>query len=200
MDQERLTALGKRIEAVFRRIRDRRMADIPILNREIGVHAIGFRPWKDGAIGVLVTPWCMNLMLLPARPEDWEALPELSEHEQAFPSGRYRFTVGHEPELGRYMSCSLFSPMFGFADDAAAVVTAEAAIEALFQPDHINTEDAEAADIAAIWRGEKNANTAATDEDQTGETALIDTTPQSAKPPAISRRELLRGRLGRSAS
>ncbi len=179
-------------EETFRRIRDRRMRDVPLLNPRIGVHLIGLRPWKDGAIGVLVTPWFMNLILLPSAADDWETLPELSEHEHAFPSGRYRFILSREPGLGSYLSCSLFSPMFEFADDQAAVDTAVAVLEQLMNPDNLDPTDIEARDIPAIWRGDIETPTA---EETGGEALRSLEGSRGEAAPAISRRQLLRGAL-----
>ncbi len=204
MTPQRLAQYRRDFERCFGRIRDERMADVPILNNRIGIHLIGLRPWKDGAIGVLITPWFMNLLLLPPEPGDWDDLPELSEHEQAFPSGRYRFLLGREPGLGSYLMCSLFSPMFEFADDRAAVETAEAVIEGLFDGDNINLEDAEACDIEAIWRGEKLRPTALPEADTPADTEdTVSAGSERSEAPKdtaisngetqLSRRQLLRG-------
>ena len=50
----------------FERIGAEQMRDLPIYNHAIDVEAIGFHPWGPGFIGVLITPWFMNLMLLPS--------------------------------------------------------------------------------------------------------------------------------------
>ena len=41
------------------------MAGVPMLNPALRVQAVGFRHWQSHWLGVLVTPWFMNLMLLP---------------------------------------------------------------------------------------------------------------------------------------
>ena len=49
----------------FREV-DANMRDLPIYNGKIAIEAIGFRPFGDDAlIGVVLTPWFMNLKLLP---------------------------------------------------------------------------------------------------------------------------------------
>ncbi len=129
------------LQRVFENILEQRMHDVPVINPRLGVRAVGFHP-RDGAfLGILVTPWFMNLVLLPEEGDDWQELAVGSTVRHAFPAGEYDFIVGHEDGLGRYQSCSLFSPMFEFADMTAAVATAEAALEALLNPAQDATDE-----------------------------------------------------------
>ena len=59
-----------------------------------------------------------------------------------FPAGVYEFVAGREEVIGEYQACSLFSPMFAFADHDAARLTAQAALQALF--DAANGDTAQA--------------------------------------------------------
>jgi [NiFe] hydrogenase assembly HybE family chaperone len=54
------------IEQTFERIHSERMADLPFLNPRISVAAVGFARQGDDWRGVLVTPWGIQLLLLPA--------------------------------------------------------------------------------------------------------------------------------------
>ncbi len=122
------------LERVFMQIQAQRMDGVPVINPRLRVQAVGFH-LRDGAfLGVLITPWFMNLVLLPGKDDSWQKLAVGSTVHHHFPVGEYDFIVGHEEGLGRYQSCSLFSPMFEFADMGAAVATAEAALEALLAP------------------------------------------------------------------
>jgi [NiFe] hydrogenase assembly HybE family chaperone len=121
-----------RIEAAFRAIARTRMSGIPIVNEALAVEAVGFAPWEAHWLGILITPWCMNLMLLPREPHAWPSVPPGDTVSYRFPAGAYDFVSAHEPAVGEYQMCSLFSPMFEFADHAAARLTAEAALAALF--------------------------------------------------------------------
>ncbi len=167
------------LETVYRRIHRERMADLPLANPAIGVHAIGFRPWNDDLLGVLVTPWCMNLMSLPRDPTSWANKPDLSEETLTFPSGRYRFIVGSEAGIGKYRMCSLFSSMFDFANDQAAVETAQAVMRELLNDDHRQQAEIDAPAITALWRGEPSPRA---DEQSDGKRERL-----------LSRRELLQG-------
>jgi [NiFe] hydrogenase assembly HybE family chaperone len=107
------------------------MADVPILNEAIGVEAVGFREIDEGLLGVLVTPWFMNLMLLPIEAAAWEGQRAGEKTLHTLPAGCYEFIAGHEEGVGDYRMCSLFSPMFEFADHAAAVETAAAVMDGI---------------------------------------------------------------------
>ncbi|RTL47953.1 MAG: [NiFe]-hydrogenase assembly, chaperone, HybE [Rhodocyclaceae bacterium] len=119
--------------AAFQRIAATRMADMPFCNPVLAVEAVAFRDWQDARVGVLVTPWAVNLVAL-ARPGG--VLPRLPLDRfqtWAFPSGAYEFMGGEEPECGIYQFCSLFSPAFEFEDQTAAVDTAKAILDELFR-------------------------------------------------------------------
>ncbi len=193
--REEKTAL---LETVFERIYRERMHDVPITNDKIGVHAIGMQRWENTYLCVLVTPWFMNLMLLPDEKTDWDDLQETSSVRHTFPSGRYEFLVGYEPDIGKYQMCSLFSPMFEFSDDDAAVETASVAINELMNVENVEETDIDSQQIANIWNGvephpDKVANA---DTDNTQHKATSKKPRRSLKEKMeqpISRRQLLRG-------
>ena len=124
--QRRLAGL----EAVFRRIATTRMRGVPVLNPALSVQAVGFGPdplrTAPGAaptmLGVLVTPWFMNLMRVPLGTA--EVLAPGQVGPQRLGEHRLRFIGAHEAAFGAYEMCSLASPMFEFADQQAAVATA----------------------------------------------------------------------------
>lgn len=121
------------IEAVFRRIESERMAGLPMLNPTLAVAAVGFARQGDDWRGVLVTPWGIQLLLLPAV-EHW---PVPAPHERAFreyPAGTFAFLPNNEEELGDYLSCALISDMKPFADQETALATARACLIALDMP------------------------------------------------------------------
>jgi [NiFe] hydrogenase assembly HybE family chaperone len=122
------------LEAVFRAIARQQMRDMPMLNPALSVEAVGFRRWREHWLGVLVTPWFMNLVLMPRQREQWQPLAERATRHYAFPAGVFEFIGARDAVLGDYQACSLFSPMFEFADHAGARATALAALGALFDP------------------------------------------------------------------
>jgi [NiFe] hydrogenase assembly HybE family chaperone len=132
---------GPHVAAAFRVVHETRMHDVPILNPAIAVEAVGFAPWDAHWLGCLVTPWFMNLMLLPRMAERWVRLRPGEKHTYAFPAGEFEFIGGHEEAIGEYQACSLFSPMFEFADHATARLAAQACLRALFDPDNVEHAD-----------------------------------------------------------
>lgn len=128
--------VAARIEAVFRAVQQTRMADVPILNPRLAVAAVGTRAWAGKWLSILVTPWCMNILILPdvGTDERWIDAAPGGSVKMSMPSGVYSFIAGSEPDLGPFLMCSLFSPMLEFADQAAAIATAEAAMGELLTP------------------------------------------------------------------
>lgn len=120
-----------RVVETYERIWRTRMQGLPFLNPKLRVEAVGFRAWEGQWLGALVTPWSLNLLLMPGEGE-WTSLPAGSERFVAFPAGCLRFIAGHEATLGESHSCSLFSPVLEFTDHEAARLTAEAALVGLF--------------------------------------------------------------------
>lgn len=128
-------AIASRLEATFERVHRERMHDVPILNRALAVTAVGTRAVEAGWLSALVTPWFINLMLLPRTAghlQDYSALRPGSTVVHGFPAGSFEFIVGEEDDLGRYQMCSLFSPVLEFESHGAALITAESAITVLF--------------------------------------------------------------------
>jgi len=119
------------LEAAFRRIESATMADVPILNPALRVEAVGFTRWKDHWLGIVITPWFMNLVLVPGRSDTWQSVAPGQRLFRSFPSGDFAFLGSDEVETGEFQSCSLFSPMGQFSDQAGAREVAHAALEAL---------------------------------------------------------------------
>lgn len=120
------------LQARFNQILLTQMHDVPLVNAALRVQAVGFRPWSDHWLGVLVTPWFMNLLLLPRVRERWPVIGERESRHYVFPAGVFEFIGSRDAVLGEYRACSLFSPMFDFATPAGAHDTAVAALAALF--------------------------------------------------------------------
>ena len=111
---------------------DREMVGLPVHNPALCVDAIGFRAHADGYAGVVVTPWCMNVAMIPAEPGAAPPLAVGSKRQVHFPSGAYTMIAGRMGGVGLVETCSLFSPMDEFESMDTAVLTAEAAVDGLF--------------------------------------------------------------------
>lgn len=147
-----------------------RMEGLGFVNPALEVEAIGFAPWEGHWLGVLLTPWFMNLVLTPRDPERWLALASGGKRLHAFPAGDFEFIGARDDELGDFGMCSLFSPVREFADQHTARLVAQHARAALL--------DAQNAEQSAL--------------DAEGPIAGVER--RLSEP--MSRRELLRGRVG----
>lgn len=118
------------VEVTFRGIQTERMAGLPLLNPALEIAAVGFVRHGSDWRGVLVTPWCIDLLLLPAVAE-W---PIPGPHERVFrqyASGNFAFLPNHETGLGDYLTCPLIHDMKQFVDQETAQMTAQACLIAL---------------------------------------------------------------------
>jgi len=147
--------LEKGLEKVFNRIHQERMQGMPVLNEKLRVEAVGFCWWQGNCLGILVTPWFINLMLIPEEAETPDGMKVGDKIHHRFPSGTYEFIVGEEEGIGPYQMCSLFSPVFQFEDHEAAVATAEAALEAVMDEENRDTSGFDEKQVERIWRGEE---------------------------------------------
>lgn len=141
------------LESRFREIEETRMDGVPILNKNLCVAALGFEPWQDYALGVLITPWFMNLVLIPLDQSKFtESGPQVGDKRTlGLPAGQVEFILGYEEGYDWSLSCSLFSPVFEFESQSAALETAKAALtEALNEAVEL---DAPEQDMLDIWDG-----------------------------------------------
>jgi [NiFe] hydrogenase assembly HybE family chaperone len=150
-----------RLERVFANIAATRMADVPILNPALRVETVGFRPWQGYWIGVLVTPWTINLVLLPGDEAPLKPLLLDQKQQWVFPSGAYEFMGLNQEELGTCHICPLLSPVMEFATHEQAVAVASEIAEALFSEPQ--REDSRAGQLAGMveearLKGESIAN------------------------------------------
>lgn len=147
-DAARLDALTARLVAEFGEIWHAKMRDVPMVNKLLSVEAVGFRMVDGRPLGVLVSPWFMNLVQLPGEGEDWSGLTPGAKELIAFPSGDYEFIHNTRGMIGGYKACSLFSPMGDFQTQLQAQEVARAIMVALFDAGH-RVETDRAADIRA---------------------------------------------------
>lgn len=152
--------LQRLLERTFSEIQHTRMVGLPVMNPELSVQALNFLYYQQYWVGMLITPWFMNLLILPQVADDWQQYRRGEKFSTHFPAGDFEFVVADEPTLGPYASCSLYSPMFQFDRQDVAAATAQAAWRALFL-----------------------------DQETLGAAG-------NTRPNVISRRELLRGRIG----
>ncbi len=148
-----LNAATSALVADFTEIWNAKMRDVPIVNKVLHVQAVGFRMVEGRPLGVLISPWFMNLIQLPGAEDDWSALTPGAKEIIGFPSGDYEFIHNTREQTGGYKACSLFSPMGDFKTQAQAVDVANAVMVALFNEEN-RAETNRAADIRAAREAE----------------------------------------------
>ena len=93
----------------------------------------GFQNFAGYVLGIVVTPWFLNLIVAESPGIGQSALPT-NALRLRFPAGDVDFGLSELKGFGRLASCSLFSPMSEFLDQQAARAAATAALGALFDP------------------------------------------------------------------
>lgn len=121
-----------RLTSAFAAIADR-MQGLDFVNPALRVEAVGFAPWESHWLGVMVTPWFINLMLVPREAAEWVPLGQGETRRYRFPAGDYDFIGARDATIGDYQMCSLISPP-DFADHESARLVAQLARAALFDP------------------------------------------------------------------
>ena len=151
-----LDARVRALVALYRDIAVTRMRGLPLLNPALQVQGVGFElvsataagpagalppsgaqavaaPEQAAAVGILITPWFMNLVWLPLQRLD-AATHVGSKMTRHVGQECFEFIGAHEDGFGGYEACSLFSPVFEFQSQQAAVETARAVLATLRQP------------------------------------------------------------------
>ena len=138
-DPESYLGLVRGLEEKFSHIATTRMQNVPIQNLKLHVQAIGFAPMSptnesiDVLLGVLITPWFMNLVRLPMGIVKSKHLQNLTGSIDTHEIGdqSFDFITAFDDDIGLYETCSLFSPMFEFEDQGAAIATAQSVLDLL---------------------------------------------------------------------
>ena len=126
------TLLAGRFVSLWQEIAPR-MADLPIYNPRLQVQSTEFRPHENWHIGIVTTPWFMNVIALP---QDPTTLPQAGETVTiALPVGPLPAIVTRLEGVAPFAAASLFSPMDEFDDPDVTRRVAEAALVCLFEPE-----------------------------------------------------------------
>ncbi len=194
------------LEHTFDRIHREDMQGIPILNPAIKVQALGFHECQGRILGVLITPWLMNVVMLPAQNEDLSGMELGHKLPHEFPSKTYKFMINDIDGIGPCQTHSLYSPMREFASHAQAVAVAQAFLDGLMVERELTEEDLVDEELLGrVMRGEE------TPEVNLDDFAVIEPVDAGSMPArgqqetkvrvveTLSRRDLLRGRFLRDA-
>lgn len=194
-DMTDLKALTRQIQDVFLGIEQEQMQGIPLLNPMLKVETVGFQEFEGRVVGVIITPWMMNLILFPGENEDWSEMKLGHKQPHRFPANQYKFMVNEVEGIGRCQTHSLYSPMHEFVNQEHALAAARSFMQTLMvevdEPDEdpydeellgriLRGEEGVEAGVDGFALTEEGSETAGTDRDR-----------------LITRRELLRGDLNR---
>ena len=97
--------------ASFERIARESMCGLPFYNEALSVEAVGFERIGDGWLGVLITPWFMNLMLVSDQPIPYAEAANGKKRSVELPGGPVQFLCGGTEDFGMFDAHSIASPM-----------------------------------------------------------------------------------------
>lgn len=123
---------GAWLEARYRQVWESRMQALPFVNPALGVAAVGFRQYEGDWLGVVVTPWFLNLFLISGGGRLWGDIPAGQRRYLELPCGTLQFIADDDPDIGPYQYCPLIAPVTGLAGMDAALAAARDALAALF--------------------------------------------------------------------
>ena len=111
---------------VYRDLVQPRMQTLPMYNPELRVEAVGFREHEGRPCGILLTPWFMNLVLLPAENDDWSGMASGESLKVSFPAGEYLCLMSTPEGIPPHLSLPLFNTVKEFdSEDTARSVAGE---------------------------------------------------------------------------
>ncbi len=110
------------------------MRELPICNSALEVEVVGPSTLDNHQLGVLISPWFMNLILLPGD-DSWADDIAGTICTLPLPSAPCEFTVCQDEVLGTFLSAVLFHSVNDFPDQETAVAVArESLVQLLQQP------------------------------------------------------------------
>lgn len=120
------------LEAHYRQVWETRMIDMPFVNAVLSVEAIGFQRLEGDWLGVVITPWFLNLVLVSGGGQLWGDIPAGERRYLGLPCGTMQFIADDDPDIGPYQYCPLIAPVDNVPDMATARHVAADAIRTVF--------------------------------------------------------------------
>jgi len=144
-----------RLELRFKQLGAERIYGLPIYNEALTVEAVDFQicagDLGDDLIGVLVTPWFVNIMQLPSDSDPWRSYTVGERTTYPLDSGAREFVIGEDEEVGRYLFRTVASPTQCFKDQIAAITGGRNALKALLvAPEEAHSEMPPASQAVAL--------------------------------------------------
>lgn len=125
------------LERLIARFREAepRMRDLPFYNERLATEAVGFRDWEGHRLGILITPWFINLILLPGEEDDWSGVDQGDQSDWHLPAETIRFTANRPEEETKedevFLAAPVFTNVIGVPDHEAAKNIAAQVLESL---------------------------------------------------------------------
>ncbi|AFJ46924.1 hydrogenase 2-specific chaperone [Shimwellia blattae DSM 4481 = NBRC 105725] len=102
---------GPQLAAWYQEHAAPRMADLPFYRADMPIQCCDFQRFEGQWVGTLLTPWMLELVVMPGPGQVWDERPTGEALGLAFPAGDIRFRVSSpQPDLP-LLSCSLLSPL-----------------------------------------------------------------------------------------
>jgi [NiFe] hydrogenase assembly HybE family chaperone len=110
------------------------MQDMPFVNAALDVECVGFARYDGDWLGVIITPWFLNLFLLCGGGRMWLDLAAGQRRLVQLPCGMLQFIADADPELGLYQYCPLIAAVGSLPDQLTARQAAADALKAVLTP------------------------------------------------------------------
>lgn len=94
--------------------------EIPV-NPRLKCTIVSFCRHRGDWLGVVITPWLMDLMLLPGGGELWGDIPPGQRRYVELPQGTVAFSAAESPELGSYQHAPLVASVATLPNMSAAI-------------------------------------------------------------------------------
>jgi [NiFe] hydrogenase assembly HybE family chaperone len=118
----------------FARIGRESMRGLPFYNEALSVEAVGFERFGDAWLGVLITPWFLNLMLVSDHAIPYSEAANGRKRMVELPGGPVTFLCGGTAEFGMFDAHSLASPMEAYKSQVQARAAARLALTRMRTP------------------------------------------------------------------
>ena len=115
---------AKKLESCFQVVLTENMQGINILNHELHVEAVEFQEWQGRTLGMVITPWFVNLIMLPNAEDDWHLQDLGQKQTYLFPSKDLEMMVNEIDNFGFVRSYSLYSPCKDLPNQESARIAA----------------------------------------------------------------------------
>lgn len=126
-EETQLTVVGVHIEnpasLLERHFID--LSDRPAENPLLICRAVGFSRYRGDWLGVMITPWFMDLFLLPGGGSLWGDIPAGQRRYVDLPQGTVPFVAADDRKIGSYQYSRLVAPVSTLPDMAAALSLAQ---------------------------------------------------------------------------